>query len=430
MARTSSADLRQAPPHLPGRGGLLLGSSAASLKTYTAAGGYQSLARARELPPEAVVAQVDAAGLRGRGGSGFPTARKWRAARAHPGPRFLVANGSEGEPGSLKDRVLMQCSPHRVLEGALIAAHAVEAERVFLYVNATFTEAVAALRTAIRDAREAGILDSRHHPTVEMVEAPPCYVAGEETAALEVIEGRPPRPRRRPPYPAVAGLWGQPTVVNNVETLAAVEEVLRWGPDAYRRTATLLVTLSGGVERPGVYEVPLGIPLGSLIDAWGGGVRAGAGVKAVSPGGLSTAYLPASALETPFEYEALRAAGSSVGCASLRVIPQGVCMVEELEGIAAFFASETCGQCGPCVQGTRRIWELVQAHGRGNAEQRDLGLLTRLGERLPGRGICGYLAGAAAPVASAVRLFWEDFESHIRFGTCRGKAPVPIPGRT
>lgn len=397
---------------------------------FPASEGYRSWARARDLPPLGVVDRVEEAGLRGRGGSGFPTAWKWRAAREHPGPRFLVVNGAEGEPDSLKDRLLMECYPHRILEGALIAAHALGATRVYVYINRSFPGALGAMRAAVADARAAGYLSAgeAHHaagPLVEVVEAPPVYVAGEETAALEVIEGRPPRPRRRPPYPAESGLWGQPTIVHNVETLAAVEAIFRMGPEVYCRSATVLVTLAGWVTRPGVYEVPLGTPLRELIETWGGGVRGGVAVKAISPGGLGSPYLPATALETPLEYEALREAGSVLGCATVRVIPQGACMVEELQRVVRFFASGPCGQCRPCVQGTGRMSAVLEGLRAGRGGRGDIDLLARLGARLPGRGICGYLTEAAGPVYSALSLFWEDFEHHLRWGTCPGRRVRP-----
>jgi len=415
-------------------GPLLTADAATGVRAFRAVGGYRSLAQARGLSPLGVVDRVEEAGLRGRGGSGFPTASKWRAAREHPEPRFLVVNGAEGEPDSLKDRLLMERYPHRVLEGALIAAHALRAQRIYVYVNRTFSEALGAMRAAVDDARAAGYVDPEEGggpsgPAVEVVEAPPAYVAGEETAALEVIEGRPPRPRHRPPYPVESGLWGRPTVVNNVETLAAVEAIFRMGPEAFRRCATVLVTLSGWVTRPGVYEVPLGTPLRDLIEKWGCGVPGGVGIKAISPGGVGSPYLPATALETPIGYETLREAGSALGCASVRVIPEGTCMVEELHRVVGFFAAGPCGQCRPCVQGTERMGAVLKGLREGRGARRDIDVLARLGARLPGRGLCGYLAEAAGPVSSALSLFWEDFEHHLQFGGCPGRRPRPEVSR-
>jgi NADH-quinone oxidoreductase subunit F len=269
-----------------------------------------------------------------------------------------------------------------------------------------------------------------------VVEAPALYVAGEESAALEVIEGRPARPRRKPPYPTEAGLWGRPTVVNNVETLAVVAAILRDGPAAYRSLGTaespgtLLVTLSGWVERPGVYEVAFGTTVRTIIQTSGGGVRGGKGLRAFSPGGASTSYLAADKLDVRFEYEDLKAAGSALGCATIRVVPDGACMVEELQRFASFFAAGSCGQCGPCVQGTRKIASIAEEVRLGTVDQRPLDTLARLGQRLPGMGICGLITGATYPAASALALFGEDFRHHATYGVCPGLGTArPVPHR-
>jgi NADH-quinone oxidoreductase subunit F len=412
------------------RGPLLLTHPAQSLAAYRAQGGYHALEGVLAAgDPERVVAQVDAAGLRGRGGAAFPTARKWRAALSQPGPRFLVCNGGEDEPGSLKDRQLMEHHSHTVLEGLLLAAHAVGAERAFLYVNATFSASLEALRRALAEADQAGYLNG---VIVQVIEAPDVYVAGEESAALEVIEGRTPLPRRKPPYPTESGLWGRPTVINNIETLAAVTAIVRRGPAAYRclgtpaNPGTMLLTLTGWIERPGVYEVPFGTPLRTIIDTHGGGVRLGKRLKALSPGGASTAYLSADQLDLPLEYGSLEAAGSSVGCGTLRIVPEGACMVEELLRFAPFFAGGSCGQCGPCVQGTRKIVALAEEVRWGTRDHRPLELLARLGVRLRGMGICGLITGATAPAGSAVSLFAGDFEHHARYGVCPVMGPTPV----
>jgi NADH-quinone oxidoreductase subunit F len=418
-----------------GSGPLLLAHPAASLADYRAHGGYAALERARAAGhPEQVLVAIEAAGLRGRGGAAFPTARKWRAALEQPAPRFLICNGGEDEPGSLKDRLLMEQHAHTLLEGFLIAAWALGVERGFLYVNASFAASLTSLRRALSEARQAGLLDGLD---VTVVEAPDTYVAGEESAALEVIEGRRPLPRRKPPYPTESGLWKRATIINNVETLAAVCAIIRHGPDAYRRfgtsesPGTVLLTVSGWIEAPGVYEVPFGTPLRTIIETYGGGLRLGKSLKAISPGGASTAYLPASKADVCLDYAALQAAGSALGCGTLRVVPDGACMVEEVLRFAPFFAQGSCGQCGPCVQGTRKIADLVEDVRWGARDRRPLEMLQRLGQRLPGMGICGLITGATAASASALALFPEDFEHHARFGMCPGlaKAPGPLSAR-
>jgi NADH-quinone oxidoreductase subunit F len=383
---------------------------------------YDALNRWRSLGDrESLVDTIDRAGLRGRGGAAFPTAVKWRAALEQPGPRFVVCNGGEDEPGSLKDRWLMEHWPHRVIEGLLLAAHALEAEQAFLYVNKTFAEPLRSLRAALAEATAAGRLGPVQ---VKLVEAPDDYVAGEETAALEVIEGRPPKPRRKPPYPTQSGLWGRPTVINNVETLAAVADIAGGSSSSGRR---VLVTLTGWIERPGVYEVELGTPLRTIIDRFGGGTRKEKPAKAVSPGGPSTAYVAASDLDVPYDYQPLRQHGSAIGCGTIRVVPQGACMLEEVLRFAPFFAAGSCGQCGPCVQGTRKIADIARDLRWGSRDTRPLEMLARLGQRLPGMGICGLITGATAPAASALALFPSDFEHHARYGVCPGMAPLPGP---
>jgi NADH-quinone oxidoreductase subunit F len=288
-------------------------------------------------------------------------------------------------------------------------------------VNTTFTEALNALRSALAEATAGGYLQSTR---VQIVEAPDEYVAGEETAALEVIEGRPPRPRRKPPYPTQSGLWGRPTVINNVETLIAVAEIAAGSSSASKR---VLVTLTGWIERPGVYEVELGTSLRSIIDTFGGGTRKDKPAKAVSPGGPSTAYLRATDLDVPFDYEALREHGSAIGCGTIRVVPQGACMLEEVLRFAPFFADGSCGQCGPCVQGTRKIANIAQELRWGSRDSRPLEMMARLGQRLPGMGICGLITGATAAASSALALFPGDFEHHARYGVCPGMAPLNGP---
>ncbi|HEX8966872.1 MAG TPA: NADH-ubiquinone oxidoreductase-F iron-sulfur binding region domain-containing protein [Chloroflexota bacterium] len=375
---------------------------------------------------QALVEQIDRVGLRGRGGAAFPTAVKWRSALEQPGPRVVVCNGGEDEPGSLKDRWLMERRPHAVIEGVLLAAYALEADTAFLYVNTTFSQALEALRGALASAADAGY--ATPETRVHIVEAPNEYVAGEETAALEVIEGRPPKPRRKPPYPTQSGVWGRPTVVNNVETLATVADIARGSDSAARR---VLVTLGGWVEHPGVYQVELGTPVSAILETFGGGSRKRKPVKTVSPGGPSTAYLSADDLDVAFNYEALRAAGSAIGCGVVRVVPQGACMLEEVLRFAPFFAAASCGQCGPCVQGTRKIATLAEDLRWGTRDGRPLEMLVRLGQRLPGMGICGLVTGAVAAAASALALFPADFEHHARFGVCPGLGPAtgPLPAR-
>ena len=388
-----------------------------TLEAYEARGGYQALRRGLE--PEAIVGLVEAAGLTGRGGAGFPTARKWRLAREQPGPRYVVMNGGEDEPGSHKDRILMEHHPHLVLEGVLLAARALEAEAAYLYVNHNYTKAHASLRQALDQATAAGDVQMK----VELFAAPSEYVAGEDTASLEAIEGRKPLPRQKPPYPTVAGLFGKPTVVNNVETFANVPRIVLNGADWFKAIGsggcrgTAIFCLGDEVERPGAYELPFGTPLSGLI-AKGGGLKGGKKIKAILPGGPSSAFLKADQVDVPLDYQSLKDAGSALGCGVVHLVAEGECLVEEVARIADFFARECCGQCPPCRMETgmlKAILEKVQK-GDGNAEQ--IAQLDKVVAFAKGKGLCGFIHMPGPPILSAVRHFPQDFQSHIQDKRC------------
>jgi NADH-quinone oxidoreductase subunit F len=382
------------------------------LADYLEVGGYQALRQARTAPPEEVIAVVTESGLRGRGGAGFPAARKWELARAAEGsPKYVVANGGEHEPGSRKDRFLVSKYPHRVLEGALLCAHATGASGVYLYLIEDMEDAIASANSAIEEARGADLLGNVE---VKVVLAPTSYVAGEETAALEVIEGRKPWPRKKPPYPGEAGLWGKPTTVNNVETFAHVPTIVRDGAAAFG-AGTMLVTLDDSFAKPGIHEVELGVSFRAVIDL-GGGPKGGKPIKALLPA-MSSAFLPASALDVAMTHEAVREAGSGLGCAGLSLVEEGTCIVERVIEIADFFMREQCGQCPPCRMETNTIagvLKKVQAGEAGdyNAQVAKIAKFTR------GKGNCSLIEMAAAPVVSALELFPEDFAAHASHGKC------------
>ena len=382
------------------------------LENYLAVGGYEALRGAKEAAPEAVVAVVTAAGLRGRGGAGFPAARKWELARAADGqPKYVVANGGEHEPGSRKDRFLVTNYPHRVLEGALLCAYATGATEVYLYLIEDMTEAIASARKAIDEASAGGLLDGVE---VHVTLAPTTYVAGEETAALEVIEGRKAWPRKKPPYPGQKGLWGKPTTVNNVETLAFVPAIVR----GESGEPTMLVTLDEGVARPGIYEVAVGTTFRSVIDDLGGGSRGGRPVKAILPA-MSSAFLEASALDVPMTHEAVREAGSNLGCAGVSIIEEGTCVVERTLEIAEFFMREQCGQCPPCRMETNTIAAVLRKVKAGEAGDYRA-QIEKITTFTRGKGKCSLIEMAAAPALSALSLFPEDFAHHAEHGSCPG----------
>jgi len=384
-----------------------------TLDEYRASGGYAALASARAGSPEDLIQRLTDAELRGRGGAGFLAARKWALARAAEGsPKYVVANGGEHEPGSKKDRTLVTQVPHRVLEGAAICAHATGATVVYLYLISDMEDAIASARRAIEEARAADLLDGLD---VHVTLAPTTYVAGEETAALEVIEGKKAWPRKKPPFPGERGLWGRPTTVNNVETLAAVPAIVRGDPAA----PTMLCTLDESAARPGIYEVPLGTTFRALIHDTGGGTRGGRAVKAILPA-MSSAFLAAEHLDVPMTHEAVRTAGSNLGCGGVSIVEEGTCIVERVLRIAEFFKAEQCGQCPPCRMETNTIAAVFQKVAAGGETGDYLAQVDKITAFARGKGFCSLIEMAAAPALSALRLFPEDFAHHAATGKCPG----------
>src|SRR5256885_11715418 len=312
------------------------------LKEYRARGGYEALAKGIRTPPEDVVKVVSDAGLRGRGGAGFPTGKKWQFTREAPEqPRYLVLNGGEDEPGSKKDRVLLENLPHLVLEGSILGAYAIGATKAYLYINARYDAATKSINDALSEAKGAGyygqnILGGSFNLDIEVVPAPHNYVAGEDTAVLEVLEGKKAWPRQKPPFPVTVGLFGKPTLINNVETLANVAPIVLKGADWYRKfgttesSGTMIFSLNDDVNRPGVYELPFGTPLRYLIEECGGGMKNGKEIKAIMPAAPSSAFLPPDKIDTPLEHNSMREAGSALGCGVVRLVPEGSCIVEEV----------------------------------------------------------------------------------------------------
>jgi NADH-quinone oxidoreductase subunit F len=383
------------------------GAGAETLAEYRARGGYEALAAVRSGSADPIQG-LDRAGLRGRGGAGFPTAKKWALAReATADVKYVVANGGEHEPGSRKDRLLVATNPHAVLEGVAICAEATGARAAWLYLIEDMADALESAERAIEESAEllGGI-------EVEVARAPTTYVAGEETAALEVIEGKKAWPRKKPPYPGQAGLFGKPTTVQNVETLAWVPAILRgeWGGGA------MLATLGEDVRRPGVYEIPLGTTFGALVRDFGGGTKKGGAIRAILPA-LSSAFLPASGADVPMTHEAVRAAGSNLGCGGVSILVEGQCVVERLVEISEFFKREQCGQCPPCRMETNTLAAVMQkvATGEGGDYRAQIEKITSFTR---GKGFCSLIEMAAAPVLSALAHFPEDFEAHAKTGRC------------
>ncbi len=403
------------------------GTPRETLADYQRTGGYS--AAAWEHTPAALIAEILASGLRGRGGAGFPAGVKWRAVAAGRGRKAVVINAAESEPASQKDRILFLARPHLIIEGALLAARAVEASEVIVY---THDNAVA---TVAERARAELAASGLRLPRWRTVSAPPGYVAGESSAAINVINGKGARPTLKPPHATERGVGGRPTLVQNVETLANVPGIARDGAKAFRTVGspdypgTILLTLGGAVARPGVYEVPSGTPLAMVISACGGGTPWG--VQALLPGGFFGGWLAPAALRdgTALTPASLRAAGAELGSAAIVVVPQGVCGLGQALALLRFFAAESARQCGPCTFGIPAMAEALARLARGTAEPDDLPRLRHYAERmLPHRGACGHLDGAAHSARSALTVFAAEIETHLQHGGCGRPERGILPG--
>lgn len=401
-----------------------------SLSAYRGRGGYEALGKALQASPEELIKIVSDAGLRGRGGAGFPTGKKWQFTREAPEqPRYLVVNGGEDEPGSKKDRVLLENLPHFVLEGAILGAYAIGATKIYLYINAQYDAATQSINDAIAEAKGAGylgknILGSGFDLDIEVTAAPHNYVAGEDTAVIEVIEGKKAWPRQKPPFPVTVGLFGKPTLVNNVETLANVAPIALRGADWYRKfgttesSGTMIFSLNDDVNRPGVYELPFGTPLRYLIEECGGGMKNGKKIKAIMPAAPSSAFLPAGKIDTPLDPNSMRDAGSALGCGVVRLIPEGTCIVEEVLKISEFFTAESCGQCPACRMETSTLTMMLKKVQAGQGGQPILEQFGKILAFNKGKGFCSLIGMPGPPIESALKLFPADFEAHLTTGKC------------
>jgi NADH-quinone oxidoreductase subunit F len=400
------------------------------LKEYRARGGYEALAKAIKSAPQDLIKEIEEAGLRGRGGAAFPTGKKWTFTRdCAEQPRYLILNGGEDEPGSKKDRMLMEHLPHLVIEGVILGAYAIGASKAYFYINANYEAATKSIADGLAEAKEAGywgqsILGGDAGLDIEIIAAPHNYVAGEDTAALEVIEGKKPLPRKKPPFPVTVGLFGKPTSVNNVETLANVPPIILHGAGWYRgfgtpeSPGTMIFSLNDDVERPGIYELPFGTPLRYLIEECGGGFKDGRKIKAIMPAAPSSAYLAPDKIDTRLDHNSMREAGSALGCGVVRLVPEGSCMVEEVLKISEFFTAECCGQCPACRMETNTLTALLKKVQQG---QGGPPILEQFGKILAfnkGKGFCNLIAMPGPPIESALKLFPEDFQAHLATGKC------------
>jgi NADH-quinone oxidoreductase subunit F len=390
------------------------------LDEYRAIGGYKSLKKARKLEPQAVIDEILASNLRGRGGAFFPMGRK--ASFLAQGTRYLVVNADESEPGSFKDREIMFSSPHRLIEGCLITAHAIGSEHVFIYIRGEYLREFEILRDALEQARTEGLMGG---VTVVLHRGAGAYICGEESALLESLEGKRGQPRSRPPYPAVSGLYAAPTLINNVETVATVPVVLELGGAEFAKlgvppnsTGTRVVSVSGNVANGGNFEVPHGITVRELIYDLAGGVPGGRKLKAVIPGGSSVQVLTADEIDAGYDHDSLAAVGTMMGSAGMIVIDERACMVQLGLRVAQFYMHESCGKCTPCREGTRWQVQLLHKIEAGDAEQSELDLLLDVCDRILGKCLCPLGDAAAMPIASYIDKFRAEFQAHIDHGGC------------
>ncbi len=404
--------------------------NSASLATYLAHDGYAALRKALAMEPAKIIEEVKLSGLRGRGGAGFPTGMKWSFVPASsPKPKYVVANADEGEPGTCKDRLLMEFDPHQLIEGMTIAGVAVGAHTGFIYVRGEFRYVIDILDRAIEEARAAGYLGSNILGSGFAFElythtGAGAYECGEESALLESLEGKRGVPRIRPPFPAVAGAFQCPTVLNNVETFSAVPAILRDGGAAFaalgtpRNGGTRLFCLSGHVNRPGVYELPMGFNLLRMIHEVGGGIRGGKKLKAVIPGGSSCPVLRADECDLAMDFDTLAAAKSMLGSGGVIVMDEDTCMVKAALRLMRFYAHESCGWCVPCREGTTWLRKLHERFHAGEGTSTDIDLIGDVARNMLGRTFCPLGDAAAMPAMAFVRKFRDEFEAHLDGRRC------------
>ncbi|MBI4654530.1 MAG: NADH-quinone oxidoreductase subunit NuoF [Nitrospirae bacterium] len=402
----------------------------ADINEYINVGGYKNLSKAFEYQPKDVIEEVKKSGLRGRGGAGFPTGMKWSFADADPKfPKYLVCNADEGEPGTFKDRPILEKNPHLLIEGLIISGYAIRAEYGYIYLRGEYPYAKEVLNRAIRQAYEKNYLGDnvlgkniKFHLAV--YQGAGAYICGEETALIESLEGKKGQPRIKPPFPVNVGAWGMPTIVNNVETLSNVPYIIEAGAVAYSQIGSKdcpgpkLYCISGCVEKPGVYELPMGISLRNIIYTHAGGIKDGKKLKAVIPGGISTSVLPADKIDCPMDFVSMPKHGSMLGSGAVIVMDESVCMVKVTYRALKFFEHESCGKCVPCREGTEWLRKILERIEQGMGREGDIELLSDVSETISGRTFCPLGDGAAGVVIGMLKHFRHEFEEHIKNAKC------------
>jgi NADH-quinone oxidoreductase subunit F len=403
-----------------------------AMETYERIGGYGSWRKiiAQKTPPADILATIKQSGLRGRGGAGFPTGIKWSfIKRDTPGQKYIICNSDEGEPGTCKDRDILNHNPHQLIEGMCIAAYVMGATVGYNYIRGEFSEPFARMEQALNEARAAGLVGERILGSDWSFQlhnhlGAGAYICGEESALMESLEGKRGLPRFKPPFPAHVGLYGQPTTINNTETYASVPVILEKGADWFaslgpeNNGGTKIFCVSGCVNKPGNFEVPLGTPFSTLLEM-AGGVTTGRTLKAVIPGGSSMPVIPAEQMMTlNMDYDSIKAAGSGLGSGAIIVMDDRVCMVQALLRLSQFYQDESCGQCTPCREGTGWLARLVARIEYGQGEPRDIDTLQRVAKNIEGRTICAFGEAAAWPVGGFLKHFRDEFEYHVKHKHC------------
>ena len=408
-----------------------------TLKEYLRVGGYNGVRKAlKELAPIEIVNLVKTSNLLGRGGAGFPTGLKWSfvpMGADAPNPKYLICNADEMEPGTFKDRYLMEGNPHQLIEGMLITAYAIQAEKAYIFLRWAYKKSEAVLRNALAEAYEAGylgknILGSGFNLDIYIHTSAGRYICGEETALINSLEGKRGIPRAKPPFPAVSGLFGKPTVVNNVETLSWISHIVKNGVDWFKALSitgeggTKLFGVSGRVKTPGLWELPLGIPMREVIEGYAGGMSDGFHLRAVIPGGASTDFVPADQLDVKMDYKSLPVIGSRLGTATMIILDDKTCPVAFIHNIERFFALESCGWCTPCREGLPWVQKILMSIEEGKGKEEDLEILKHHTHYLgPGNTFCAHAPGAMEPLQSGLKYFHEDFMRHINEKHCPWK---------
>lgn len=404
----------------------------ADINEYEKTGGYQSLKKSISVEPKALIEEVKKSGLRGRGGAGFPTGMKWTFASADPKfPKYLLCNADEGEPGTFKDRPILEKNPHILIEGMVISGRALQSEYGYIYLRGEYPHAKDVLNNSIKQAYEKGylgenILGSGQRFHLSVHQGAGAYICGEETALIESLEGKRGQPRIKPPFPVNVGVFSMPTVVNNVETLSNIPCIIEIGSEAYSKIGSpdcpgpKLYCISGHVEKPGVYELPMGTSLREIIYNHCGGIKGGKALKAVIPGGISTPVLPPDKIDCPMDFVSMPKHGSMLGSGAVMVFDETVCLVRVCYRALKFFEHESCGKCTPCREGTGWLRSILGRIERGEGHPEDIDLLTDISANIAGKTFCPLGDGAASVVINFVKHFRGEFEEHIKEG-CKYK---------